>query len=121
MLEGAEARDRVEGAERVAVDLQRVLEVHVQAVAPAGLGLRGGQGDADPVAAPSRMKSSSGPQPQPRSSTRRPGSIPICSATYSCLRLWASSRLSEKSPSYLAPLKSASSPRLSRKIRSISE
>src|SRR3954469_6531308 len=47
--------------------------------------------------------------------------MPICSATYSCLRRWASSRLSEKSPSYLAPLKSASSPMLSRKIRSISE
>jgi hypothetical protein len=31
------------------------------------------------------------------------------------------SRLSEKSPSYLAPLKSASSPRLSRKMRSVSE
>ena len=52
---------------------------------------------------------------------RRPGSIPICSATYSCLRRWACSSVSEKSPSYLAPLKSASSPRLSRKIRSISE
>ena len=38
------------------------------------------------------MKSSSGPQPQPRSSTRRPGPIPICSAMYSCLRRCASSR-----------------------------
>src|SRR4051794_25722800 len=47
--------------------------------------------------------------------------MPICSATYSCLRCCASSRLSVKSPSYFAPLKSASSPRLSRKIRSISE
>ena len=34
-----------------------------------------------PVAPWLRMKFSSGPHPQPRSSTRRPGPIPICSAT----------------------------------------
>src|SRR4051812_22825986 len=68
-----------------------------------------------------RMKFKSGPQPQPRSRTRRPGSMPIDCATYSCLRRCASSRVIEKSPSYLAPLKSASSPRLSLKMRSISE
>src|ERR1019366_4358328 len=62
-----------------------------------------------------------GRHPHPRSSTRAPGLIPICSATYSCLRRCASSRVSEKSPSYLAPLKSASSPRLRRKTRSVSE
>ncbi len=74
-----------------------------------------------PEASRSRMKSSSGPQPQPRSSTRRPGAIPICSATYSCFRRCACSSVSVKSPSYLAPLKSASSPRLRRKMRSIRE
>ena len=51
MLEGAEARDGVERAEAVARDLPRVVEVDVEAVAPAGRRLRGGQGDADPGAA----------------------------------------------------------------------
>ena len=52
VLEGAEARHRVERAEAVAGDLARVTEVDVQAVPPAGRRLRGGQGDADPDAAP---------------------------------------------------------------------
>src|SRR4051812_38957465 len=47
--------------------------------------------------------------------------MPISWAMKSCLRRWASSRRSRKSPSNFAPLKSASSPRLNRKIRSISE
>ena len=104
------------------VDLPGVEQVDVEAVAPARRELRARRASRRRPSPPRRrMKSSSGPQPQPRSSTRRPGPIPICSATYSCLRRCASSRLSEKSPSYLAPLKSASSPRLSRKIRSVSE
>ena len=37
------------------------------------------------------MKFNSGPHPQPKSSTRRPGPIPSCSATYSCFRLVSSS------------------------------
>jgi hypothetical protein len=45
-----------------------------------------------PTASRARMKLSNGPQPQPRSSTRLPGSIPICSATYSCFRCCACSR-----------------------------
>src|SRR4051812_50047243 len=47
--------------------------------------------------------------------------MPISWAMKSCLRRWASSRRRRKSPSNFAPLKSASSPRLNRKIRSISE
>jgi len=47
LLEGAEARHRVEWAEGVAGDLAGVLEVHVEPVAVAGLHLRRGQGDAD--------------------------------------------------------------------------
>ena len=46
VLEGAEAGDGVEAAEGVAGDLPRVVEVDVEAVAPAGRGLRGGQRDA---------------------------------------------------------------------------
>src|ERR1019366_189373 len=106
VLEGAEARRGVESAEGLRVDLARVREGDIEAT---------------PLAPRARMKLSSGPHPHPRSSTRAPGLIPICSATYSCLRRCASSRVSEKSPSYLAPLKSASSPRLRRKTRSVSE
>jgi len=52
VLEGAQARDGVERAEVFAGDLPRVVEVHVEAVPPAGRRLRGGQGDAQPGAAP---------------------------------------------------------------------
>lgn len=119
--EGAEAGDGVEGPEVRGGHLAGVAEVDVEAVPLAGLRLRRREGDADAGAFPLADEGEQCPQPQPRSRTRFPGPIPICSATYSCLCRWACSRLSEKSPSYFAPLKSANSPRLSRKIRSISE
>jgi len=84
---------------------------------PARRHLRRGQGDTDPC----RALVSRGPHPQPRSSTRRPAPMPTWSAMYSCLRRLACLRLGEKSPSYFAPLKSGSSPRLSRTMQSISE
>src|SRR5436309_3139966 len=121
MLEATDARDGVERAEAVAGDLPRVIQVDVETVPPTGSHLRRGQRDADSGATSVADEIQERPPPAARSSTRRPGPMPICSATYSCLRRWASSRLKEKSPSYLAPLKSASSPRLSRKMRSISE
>src|SRR5205823_400555 len=47
MLEGTEARDRVERAEALAGHFTRVIEVHVEAVATTGGLLRGGQRHAD--------------------------------------------------------------------------
>jgi hypothetical protein len=100
VLERAEARDRIEPSEALAADLARVVEMDVEAVAAASGPLRRGQRDAEPAG---------------------PGPMPSCLATYSCFRRCASSRLREKSPSYFAQLKSASSPRLSRKTRSVNE
>src|SRR5215212_2584008 len=51
VLEGAQAGHRVEATEAVAADLPSVLEVHVQAVPPAGRRLRRRQGDAHPAPA----------------------------------------------------------------------
>src|SRR5215211_8420899 len=51
VLEGAEAGHCVEAAEAVAADLPSVLEVHVQAVPPAGRRLRRRKGDAHPAPA----------------------------------------------------------------------
>jgi hypothetical protein len=48
VLEGAQARHGVERAKALGGDLPRILEVDVQAVAPARSDLRGGQGDAHP-------------------------------------------------------------------------
>jgi hypothetical protein len=49
VLEGAQARDRVELAEAVAVHLQRVVEPDVEAVAPARLRLSARQRDPHPL------------------------------------------------------------------------
>ena len=51
VLEGAEARDRVERAEALADHLPRVIQVHVEAVATAGGDLCRGQGHADSLCA----------------------------------------------------------------------
>jgi hypothetical protein len=81
VLEGAEARHGVERPEGVGRDPPCVVQVDVEAVPPAGRGLCGGQGDADARAATASDEVQERTQPQPRSSTRRPGPIPICSAT----------------------------------------
>jgi hypothetical protein len=48
VLKGAEARDGVEGSERLTRNTPRVVKVDVEPVTAAGRGLGRGQGDADP-------------------------------------------------------------------------
>ena len=81
MLERAEARHRVESAEALPVDPAGVVKVDVEAVAAAGSRLRRGQGHPDAGRADAADVVQQRPQPQPRSSIRRPGPMPICSAT----------------------------------------
>lgn len=86
MLEAADARDGVERPEALAGHLPSVVEVNVEAMPLARRDLRRGQGDTDPRRALVADEFSSGPHPQPRSSTRRLAPIPTWSAMYSCLR-----------------------------------
>jgi hypothetical protein len=121
VLEGAEAGHGVEPAEGVGREAARVLEVDVEPVGAAGSRLRGGQGDAHSAgsSAPGEVEQRAPPATEvkdlpPGCDADLVGHVLVLAA----LGLLEAQR---EVAVVLAPLKSASSPRLSRKMRSIRE